>query len=141
MCDFSSIENQSVASRYSFSSTADLVMLYTSHVLSFIKYRIAGIHFALTRMLNDIHDIQLRFLQQICLVGSFGLHGILTWHRCRHEGILLCWGAFIEPLRYNARLLSGSSSAKKQCNARRQRDVGPTRAVNLSSGQRVGILK
>ena len=50
-----------------FYSTADLVMLYKSHILSFIEYRTAGIHFASTSVLNDIDDSQVRFLRQIGL--------------------------------------------------------------------------
>ena len=42
-------------------------MLYKSHILSFIEYRTAGIHFASTSVLNDIDDSQVRFLRQIGL--------------------------------------------------------------------------
>ena len=42
----------------------DLVLLYTSHVLSYIEYRTAGLHFASTSVLNEIDDVQSRFLRQ-----------------------------------------------------------------------------
>ena len=48
-----------------FYSTNDLVMLYKSHVLSFIEYRTSGLHFASTSVLNQIDDVQSRFLRQI----------------------------------------------------------------------------
>ena len=50
-----------------FYSTVDLVMLYKSHVLSFIEYRTAGIHFASTSVLNCIDDVQSRFVRQLGL--------------------------------------------------------------------------
>ena len=48
-----------------FYSTLDLVMMYKSHVLSYIEYRTPGIHFACTSVLQDIDDVQKRFLHQI----------------------------------------------------------------------------
>ena len=50
-----------------FYSTVDLVMLYKSHVLSFIEYRTAGIHFASTSVLNSVDDVQSRFVSQVGL--------------------------------------------------------------------------
>ena len=46
-------------------NTVDLVMLYKSHVLSFIEYRTPGLHFASTSVLNEIDDVQSRFLHQL----------------------------------------------------------------------------
>ena len=48
-----------------FYSTVDLMMLYKSHVLSFIEYRTPGVHFASASVLKDIDDVQKRFLVQI----------------------------------------------------------------------------
>jgi len=42
-------------------------MLYKSHVLSFIEYRTAGIHFASTSVLNSVDDVQSRFVSQVGL--------------------------------------------------------------------------
>ena len=50
-----------------FYSTVDLVMLYKSHVLSFIEYRTAGVHFASTSVLNGVDDVQTRFIRQLGL--------------------------------------------------------------------------
>ncbi len=44
-----------------FYSTPDLVMLFKSHVLSFIEYRTAGIHFASTNVLVEVDDVLKRF--------------------------------------------------------------------------------
>ncbi len=48
-------------------NTVDLVMLYKSHVLSFIEYRTPGLHFVSTSVLNKIDDVQSRFLHQLDL--------------------------------------------------------------------------
>ena len=50
-----------------FYSTLDLVMMYKSHVLSYIEYPTPGIHFACTSVLQDIDDVQKRFLHEIDL--------------------------------------------------------------------------
>ena len=48
-----------------FYSVSDLLLLYKSHVLSYIEYRTAGLHFASTSVLNEIDDVQSRFLCQL----------------------------------------------------------------------------
>ena len=48
-----------------FYSTVDLVALYKSHVLSYIEYRTPGVHFASTSVLNEMDDVQARFLHEI----------------------------------------------------------------------------
>ena len=48
-----------------FYSTVDLMMLYKSHVLSFIEYRTPGVHFESASVLKDLDDVQKRFLVQI----------------------------------------------------------------------------
>ena len=50
-----------------FYSTLELVLLYKSHVLSYIEYRTPGIHFASTSVLQELDDVQKRFLHQIDL--------------------------------------------------------------------------
>ena len=42
-------------------------MLYKSHVLSFVEYRTPGVHFASTSVLNEIDDVQVRFVRQLGL--------------------------------------------------------------------------
>ena len=46
-------------------STTDMLMLYKSHVLSFIEYRTPGLHFASTCHLDNIDNVQARFLREI----------------------------------------------------------------------------
>ena len=41
-----------------FCSVSDLLLLYKSHVLSYIEYRTAGLHFASSSVLNEIDDVQ-----------------------------------------------------------------------------------
>ena len=43
----------------------DLMMLYKSHVLSFIEYGTPGVHFASASVLKDLDDVQKLFLVQI----------------------------------------------------------------------------
>ena len=50
-----------------FYSDSDLIMLYKSHVLSYIEYRTAGIHFASTSVLREIDDVQTRYIRQLNL--------------------------------------------------------------------------
>ena len=50
-----------------FYSTPDVVMLFKSHVLSYIEYRTAGVHFASTSVLNELDDVQTRFVRQLGL--------------------------------------------------------------------------
>ena len=50
-----------------FYNHVDLIMLYKSHVLSYIEYRTAGIHFATTSVLIELDDVQSRFLRQLDL--------------------------------------------------------------------------
>ena len=50
-----------------FYSVVDLVMLFKSHVLSFIEYRTPGVHFASSSVLLELDDVQSRFLRQIDL--------------------------------------------------------------------------
>ena len=50
-----------------FYGTADLVMLYKSHILSFIEYRTAGIYHASTTVLSELDNVQARFRQQLGL--------------------------------------------------------------------------
>ena len=40
-------------------------MLYKSHVLSYIEYRTPGVHFASTSILQQLDDVQSRFLRQL----------------------------------------------------------------------------
>ena len=54
-----------------FYSTVDLVMLYKSHVLSFIEYRTPALHFASSSVLNEIDDVQVRFVREIGLSEEF----------------------------------------------------------------------
>ncbi len=46
-------------------SINDLVLLCKSHVLSYIEYRTPGVHFACTSVLNELDDVQSRFLRKI----------------------------------------------------------------------------
>ena len=73
-------------------STVDLVMLYKSHVLSFIEYRTAGIHFASTSVLREIDDAQARFLQQIDVseVSAFMNFNLAPLNARRDIGMLGC---------------------------------------------------
>ena len=50
-----------------FYSIPDLVMLFKSHVLSFIEYRTPGVHFASSSVLNVLDDVQARFVRQLNL--------------------------------------------------------------------------
>ena len=50
-----------------FYSVSDLLLLYKSHVLSYIEYRTAGLHFAGTSVFNEIDDVQSRFLRQLAV--------------------------------------------------------------------------
>ena len=50
-----------------FYNVSDLVMLYKSHVLSYIEYRTAGVHFASSSVLAELDDTQRRFLRQLDL--------------------------------------------------------------------------
>ena len=59
------LKSRSLLRAHRYYSTADLVMLYKSHVLSFIEYRTPGLHFASASILNQIDDVQARFLRQI----------------------------------------------------------------------------
>ena len=57
---------------------SDLLLLYKSIVLSYIEYRTAGLHFASTSMLNEIDEVQSRFLRQLAVpeesaFGNFNL--------------------------------------------------------------------
>ncbi len=56
-----------------FYNVVDLVMLFKSHVLSFIEYRTAGVHFASSSVLNELDDVQTRFLRQIELSDEAAL--------------------------------------------------------------------
>ena len=42
-----------------------MIMLYKSHILSYIEHRIAGIHFACTSVLAEVDDVQSRFITQL----------------------------------------------------------------------------
>ncbi len=42
-------------------------MLFKSHVLSYIEYRTARVHFASTNVLNELDDVQTRFVRQLDL--------------------------------------------------------------------------
>ena len=42
-----------------------MLMLFKSHVLSFIEYRTAGIHFAFTSVLKEVDEVQTRFLREL----------------------------------------------------------------------------
>ena len=44
---------------------SDLLLLYKSQVLSYLEYHTAGLHFASTSVLNEIDDVQSRFLRQL----------------------------------------------------------------------------
>ena len=48
-----------------FYNVSDLIMLYKSHVLSFIEYRTPGIYHASSSVLAEIENIQGRFLNQL----------------------------------------------------------------------------
>ena len=50
-----------------FYSLNDLVMLYKSHVLSYVEYRTPAIHLAPTSVLNELDDVQTRFLKELGL--------------------------------------------------------------------------
>ena len=50
---------------------SDLWLLYNSHVLSYIEYRTAGLHFASTSALKEIDDAQSRFLRQLEVSEEF----------------------------------------------------------------------
>ena len=67
-------------------------MLYKSHVLSFIKYRTAGIHFASTSVLQEIDDAQTRFLQQIglCEISAFMNFNLAPLSARRDIAVLGC---------------------------------------------------
>ena len=47
-----------------FYSDSDLIVLYKSHVLSYIEYRTAGIHVAASSVLRELDDVQTRFIRQ-----------------------------------------------------------------------------
>ena len=73
-------------------STVDLVMLDKSHVLSFIEYCTAGIHFASTSALREIDDAQTRFLQQIKIsdVSAFTNFNLAPLNARRNIALLRC---------------------------------------------------
>ena len=48
-----------------FYSTADLVMMYKSHVLSLVEHQTPGIHFASTHVLQVLDVVQIRFLREL----------------------------------------------------------------------------
>ena len=50
-----------------FYSVVDLVMLFKSHILSYIEYRTPGVHFASSSVLLELDDVQSRFVRQIDL--------------------------------------------------------------------------
>ena len=50
-----------------FYSVNDLVMLYKSHVMSYVEYRTPGLHFASSSVLNEVDDGQVRFLRELDL--------------------------------------------------------------------------
>ena len=45
----------------------DILMLYKSHILSYIEYRTPGVHFASTSVLDELDNMQSRFLREINL--------------------------------------------------------------------------
>ena len=51
----------------------DLIMLYKSHVLSYIEYRTSGIYHASSTVLADIENIQARFLSQFAISAEDAL--------------------------------------------------------------------
>ena len=59
------LKTRSLLRAHRYYSTADLEIMYKSHVLSFIEYRTPGLHFASTCILKQIDDVQARFLRQI----------------------------------------------------------------------------
>ena len=56
-----------------FYSIIDMLMLFKSHVLSFIEYRTAGIHFASTSVLKEVDEVQTRFLRELELTEESAL--------------------------------------------------------------------
>ncbi len=61
-----------------FYSVHDLILLFKSHILSFLEYRTPGIHYASTSVLNELDDVQVRFLKEIgvdeeCALMRFNL--------------------------------------------------------------------
>lgn len=45
----------------------DMVMLYKTHVMSYIEYRTPGIHFASSSVLLEVDDVQARFVRELGL--------------------------------------------------------------------------
>ena len=64
-CTFAALKTRALLRAQRFYSTKDMLMLYKSHVLSFIEYRTPGLHFASTCYLNSTGNVQVRFLRQI----------------------------------------------------------------------------
>ena len=60
-----SLKSRSLLRCRRFYNTADMIMLYKSHILSYIEYRTAGIHFACTSVLAEVDDVQSRFITQL----------------------------------------------------------------------------
>ena len=50
-----------------FYGIVDMVLLFKAHVLSYIEYRTAGVHFASSSVLREIDEVQDRFVRQIGL--------------------------------------------------------------------------
>ena len=126
-----------------FYTTVDLVMLFKSHVLSFIKYRTPGIHFASTSVLNCVDDVQTGFLRQLeldeesafisfnvaplCVRRDIAILGVI--HRAvLHKGPPQLWKFF-----------------RRSFEARRLTERGVTRhsfqLVEWSSGRNLEIMR
>ena len=50
-----------------FYNVVDLMMLFKAHILSYIEYRTAGVHFACSTVLAELDDVQSRFISQLDL--------------------------------------------------------------------------
>ncbi len=50
-----------------FYSLGDLVMLYKSHVMSYVEYRTPGLHFASSSVLVELDDVQTRYVKELGL--------------------------------------------------------------------------
>ena len=59
-----SLKSRSLLRCRRFYNTADMIMVYKSHILSYIEYRTAGIQFACTSVLAELCDAQSRFINQ-----------------------------------------------------------------------------
>ena len=72
-------------------STPNLVLLYKSHLRSYVGYRTPEIYHACDSALRTIDRIQESFLEQIGLPKINALHDFLEWHHFPRERISQSW--------------------------------------------------